>query len=114
MEGNAVIEQYIGGYDDYLQQRSEQQAQKNKSKTSAASNKPIKPKTKLSYHEQRELNKLPEQIESLENSISIVQSQLADPAFYQNPDAQNLSIELSKMELELEQLYDKWGELDNG
>ena len=114
MEGNAVIEQYIGGYDDYLQQRSEQQAQKNKSKTSAASNKPIKPKTKLSYHEQRELNKLPEKIESLENSISIVQSQLADPAFYQNPDAQNLSIELSKMELELEQLYDKWGELDNG
>jgi len=114
MEGNAVIEQYIGGYDDYLQQRSEQQAQKNKSKTSAASNKPIKPKTKLSYHEQRELNKLPEQIESLENSISIVQSQLANPAFYQNPDAQNLSIELSKMELELEQLYDKWGELDNG
>jgi ATP-binding cassette subfamily F protein uup len=39
---------------------------------------------------------------------------LSDPDFYQNPDAQNLTIKLRSMEKELEQLYDKWSELDNG
>ncbi|MCS5590958.1 MAG: ATP-binding cassette domain-containing protein [Gammaproteobacteria bacterium] len=114
MEGDAVIEQYIGGYDDYLLQRSEQLEQKNRAKTTSTSNKPKKVQNKLSYNEQQELNKLPETIENLENNISSAQERLSDPTFYQNPDAQNLTIELSKMEFELEQLYDKWSKLDNG
>ena len=113
MEGNGVIEQYIGGYDDYLRQRSEQLEQKNKVKTTTPSSKQKKVQTKLSYNDQRVLNELPGKIENLENNITIAQEQLSDPAFYQNPDAQNLAIELSKMELELEQMYDKWSELDN-
>jgi ATP-binding cassette subfamily F protein uup len=115
MEGEAVIEQYIGGYDDYLRQRSEQLEQKNKAKTTTTvANKPKKVQTKLSYKEQQQLNELPRKIEDLENSITTSQEQLSDPTFYQNPDAQNITIELSKMELELEQMYDKWSELDNG
>jgi ATP-binding cassette subfamily F protein uup len=113
MEGNGVIEQYIGGYDDYLRQRSEQLEQKNKVKTTTPSSKQKKVQTKLSYNDQRVLNELPGKIENIENNITIAQEQLSDPAFYQNPDAQNLAIELSKMELELEQMYDKWSELDN-
>ena len=115
MEGEAVIEQYIGGYDDYLRQRSEQLEQKNKAKTTTTVvNKPKKVQTKLSYKEQQQLNELPKKIEDLENIITTSQEQLSDPTFYQNPDAQNITIELSKMELELEQMYDKWSELDNG
>ena len=114
MEGDAVIEQYVGGYDDYLRQRSEQLELKSKRKTGAVANKPKKAQTKLSYKKQQQLNELPGKIENLENSIAIAQEQLSDPAFYQNPDAQNITIELSKMELELEQMYDIWSELDNG
>jgi ATP-binding cassette subfamily F protein uup len=114
MEGDAVIEQYIGGYDDYLRQRSEQLELKVKSKTTTVTNKPKKIQTKLSYNDQQQLNELPRAIENLENSITNSQKQLSDPAFYQNPDAQNITIELSKMELELEKMYDKWSELDNG
>jgi ATP-binding cassette subfamily F protein uup len=113
MEGDANIEQYIGGYDDYLRQRSEQLELKSKSKTKIVE-KPKKAQTKLSYKEQQLLNELPKKIESLENNIAVAQKQLSDPAFYQNPDAQNITIELSKMEFELEQMYDKWSELDNG
>ncbi len=113
MEGDANIEQYIGGYDDYLRQRSEQLELKSKSKTKIVE-KPKKTQTKLSYKEQQLLNELPKKIESLENNIAVAQKQLSDPAFYQNPDAQNITIELSKMEFELEQMYDKWSELDNG
>jgi ATP-binding cassette subfamily F protein uup len=113
MEGDANIEQYIGGYDDYLSQRSEQLELKSKNKTKVA-NKPKKAQTKLSYKEQQQLNELPKKIENLENTIAVAQEQLSDPAFYQNPDAQNITIGLSKMEFELEQMYDKWSELDNG
>jgi len=114
MEGDAKIEQYIGGYDDYLRQRSEQLELKSKRKTTAVANKPKKVQTKLSYKEQQKLNELPNKIEVLENNIAIAQKQLSNPAFYQNPDAQNITIELSKMEFELEQMYYKWSELDNG
>jgi ATP-binding cassette subfamily F protein uup len=42
------------------------------------------------------------------------QKLLSDPEFYQNPDAQNLTIKLSSMEKDVRLLYEKWSELDNG
>ena len=46
--------------------------------------------------------------------IHVGNKKVFDPDFYQNPDAQNLTINLKSMEQELEQLYDKWSELDSG
>ena len=113
MEGNAIIEQYNGGYDDYILQKDDNQ----KSKSSEHQSVKIKPKKssqKLSYNDQQLLKSLPGNIEDLENEISMAQKLLSDPDFYQNPDAQNLTINLKSMEQELEQLYDKWSELDSG
>ena len=112
MEGNAIIEQYNGGYDDYILQKDN-----NKSKPSgqqSAKAKPKKSSQKLSYNDQQLLKSLPGNIEDLENEISMAQKLLSDPDFYQNPDAQNLTINLRSMEQELELLYDKWSELDSG
>ena len=113
MEGNAIIEQYNGGYDDYILQKDDIK----KSKPSGHHSVKIKPKKssqKLSYNDQQLLKSLPGNIEDLENEISMAQKLLSDPDFYQNPDAQNLTINLKSMEQELEQLYDKWSELDSG
>ena len=113
MEGNAIIEQYNGGYDDYILQKDDNK----KSKSSEHHSVKIKPKKssqKLSYNDQQLLKSLPGNIEDLENEISMAQKLLSDPDFYQNPDAQNLTINLKSMEQELEQLYDKWSELDSG
>ncbi|MDC0471013.1 ATP-binding cassette domain-containing protein [Candidatus Pseudothioglobus singularis] len=113
MEGNAIIEQYSGGYDDYILQKNDRlndrapREYSNKAKSKKFSQ-------KLSYNDQQLLKSLPEKIEDLENEISMAQKMLSDPDFYQNPDAQNLTIKLSTMEKELGQLYDKWSELDNG
>ena len=68
---------------------------------------------KLSYNLKQKLNSLPDKIENLENEISIAQKLLSDPSFYQNPDAQNLTIKLKEMEHQLEMLYDQWSKLDN-
>jgi len=112
MEGNAVIEQYSGGYDDYIFQKNDRLNDKVL-KQSDTKPKSKKPSQKLSYNDQQLLKSLPEKIEDLENEISMAQKMLSDPDFYQNPDAQNLTIKLSTMEKELGQLYDKWSELDN-
>ncbi len=113
MEGSAIIEQYNGGYDDYILQKN----RINKSKSTStldAKSKPKKSSQKLSYNDQQLLKSLPKKIEDLEYEISIAQKLLSDPDFYQNPDAKNLTIQLSSIEKELELLYDKWSELDSG
>ena len=113
MEGNAVIEQYSGGYDDYIAQV--------KDKKNIISNKDNnlkvrleKPKQKLSYNDQQLLKSIPGDIENLENEIFVAQKSLSDPDFYQNPDAHNLNIKLYEMEKKLESLYEQWSKLDNG
>ena len=113
MEGDAIIEQYVGGYDDYILQKNEKINTKPKKDVELK----LKSKNisqKLSFNEQQLLKSLPEKIEDLENEISMSQKLLSDPDFYQNPDAQNLTIKLSAMEKEVRLLYDKWSELDNG
>ncbi|MDA8813981.1 ATP-binding cassette domain-containing protein [Candidatus Pseudothioglobus singularis] len=113
MEGSAVIEQYSGGYDDYILQKNDRLNDKAP-KQSSTKSKSKKSSQKLSYNDQQLLKSLPEKIEDLENEITMAQKMLSDPDFYQNPDAQNLTIKLSSMEKEIGQLYDKWSELDNG
>ena len=113
MEGNTIIEQYNGGYDDYILQKEDKVKSKS-SKSDSEKAKPRKSSQKLSYKDQQLLKSLPGNIEDLENEISMAQKLLSDPDFYQNPDAQNLTISLKSMEKELELLYDKWSELDSG
>jgi len=114
MEGNAIIEQYVGGFDDYIDQKNDKLNTKNNKKTHSSSLKKQKIPQKPSYNQQQKLNSLPRKIENLENEISMAQKLLSDPTFYQNPDAQNLTIKLKEMEYQIEMLYDQWSKLDNG
>jgi ATP-binding cassette subfamily F protein uup len=115
MEGDAIIEQYAGGYDDYINQKYENLIGKSKKHIeSELKSKSQKTSQKLSYNQKQLLKSLPKMIEDLENEISIAQNLLSEPDFYQNPDAQNLTIKLREMEKELEMHYDQWSELDNG
>jgi len=113
MEGNAVIEQYSGGYDDYIAQvKDKKNIISNKDNNLKA--RLEKPKQKLSYNDQQLLKSIPGDIENLENEIYVAQKSLSDPDFYQNPDAHNLNIKLYEMEKKLESLYEQWSKLDNG
>jgi len=114
MEGNTIIKQYVGGYDDYMDQKNDNSNTKNNKNTQLSTSKIQKKPQKLSYNQQQQLNSLPGKIENLENEISMAQKLLSDPTFYQNPDAQNLTIKLKEMENQLESLYDQWSKLDNG
>ena len=112
MDGDGVINQYAGGYDDYLIQRQDKLNEK-KAKTTPK----IKPKSKpdskkLSYKQQQELKQLPDKIEKTEIEIGEIQLQLSDPEFFQQPESQDALIRLARLEADLERYYEKWSELE--
>ena len=112
-EGNAVINQYIGGYDDWLRQRKVETDAKQKApaqthkKTAAAAK-------KLSYKAQRELDMLPAEIERLETEIGEITEQMNQPDFYQSDRSVTATVEknLSDLQQQLNHCYQRWEELE--
>ena len=112
-DGSGTIEQYIGGYDDWLRQRKTEQkvkvaTPKVQVKSTAASN-------KLSYKDQRELDGLPAQIEQLEIQISATSELISAPGFYQGDRSTTQAIEnqLASAQKQLVEFYARWELLEN-
>jgi len=115
-EGDGVINEYVGGYDDWLRQKSDAKpattAKKNKPQTSSVAN--AEQKKKLSYKDQRELDALPKTIEKLENEQTQLMAKLGDPDFYQQQgDAvSKVNDRLAEIEAELRACYQRWETLE--
>lgn len=90
-DGKGNIDEYIGGYQDYLEQRPDQRVVDQKSdvkkaiaKAEAAAT-PAEPaikKVKLSYKDQRALEQLPAEIEALEKEQAELTAKLADGSWF--------------------------------
>jgi ATP-binding cassette subfamily F protein uup len=114
--GEGKFAEYIGGYDDWLRLRPQPKvAEKATHKQADREDKKPKNKpAKLSYKEKRELDLLPEKIETLEADIESLQSQLANPELYKEDSDQvnTLSKTLEVKEAELEQAFEQWETLE--
>ncbi|HIG0328418.1 TPA: ATP-binding cassette domain-containing protein [Legionella pneumophila] len=111
-EENGKFNEFVGGYDDYKSHQLTRREQQAKSPVSKRSS-PEKAKN-LSFNEQRELSKLPQQIEAVEKKIEALHSQMASPEFYQQ-DAKLISEVtqlLAKEEALLNQYFARWEELE--
>ena len=122
-EGNGKIEEFVGGYHDAQQQRSqvlqsrsiENVVKQEKSVEPAPKSEPAKPKSKkLSYKLQRELETLPQKLEELEAEIESMQEQVNDADFFsQSVDVtQPILDKLTAKEQELEIAFERWEELE--
>lgn len=117
-EGKGLLQEYVGGYDDWLRQRT---VQDESLKTAPGEQKqkkvkPPKEKQKLSYKETRELAELPLQIEALEQEKERLLETLNSPAFYASRDAVEIktaSDRLKALEEELDEAYGRWDELES-
>jgi ATP-binding cassette subfamily F protein uup len=116
-EGEGRIAEYVGGYEDWQRQRSANTPRKPEKKPERPG-KPsprVKPRPrKLSFHEVRELEHLPEAIERLEHEQAALFETLADPAFYQS-EGDAIAVARSRLaavETELAKAYGRWEELD--
>ncbi len=118
-EADGILREYVGGYQDWLQQKVETAVLRPvpdndikkppETKTPAANE-----MRKLSYKEQRELAGLPEKIEAQEREQESLQTKISDTGFYQQ-DKQIIVETLQQMESiqkELEQLYQRWEALE--
>jgi ATP-binding cassette subfamily F protein uup len=120
-EGNGRVDEFLGGYREWMAQRVAIQTSQNRTEKPAAS--PIEPMNKatssrgkkLSYREQKELEDLPALIESLEAEQSALQDLMASADFYRR-DKQEITASLARAETlkqELDAAYARWEVLDS-
>ncbi len=113
MEGEGIINEYAGGYDDWLSQRQpEVKAEEPKIKVKKEAVKIKKPivQRKLTYKEQKELDALPLKIEKLEEEQNNLNTLFADLSYY-DKDPAEIARNKSRSEalsVELEQAYARW------
>ncbi len=130
-EGDGVIESCVGGYSDYLEKfgKKDKQASKPKKNSEkkeakkpnapAPSATPVqqedeKPKVKLSYKLQRELNQIPDKIKTVQKEIEENAELLSDGDFYnRDPDGFHATAKQSnELQAKLTRYENRWLELE--
>ncbi len=123
LEGEGVVNEYVGGYDDWLTQREaniKEAKQKDLNKEEKPEVKQVvktekqKPH-KLSFKEEQELAALPAKIEKLELEQDELYTLMLDPAFFKKASqeiAQTKS-RLEQIEDELLKVFERWEFLED-
>ncbi len=121
-EGEGVISEYVGSYDDWLRQRPatkksvKKKVEAAKKVDTVAEEKPSdEQRKKLSFNDQQELKKLPKEIEELESKVTDLEAQMADPNFFKQEHRVTASVtdELQEINATLKTKYDRWEELES-
>jgi ATP-binding cassette subfamily F protein uup len=87
-EGDGTWREYVGGYSDWLHQRprtapaARAAASPAKAESSAREKGAEKPRTKLSFKEQRELAALPQEIEALEREQTQINARMSSAEYH--------------------------------
>ena len=120
-DGKGNVDEYVGGYQDYLEQRPndkvvDQKSDVKKAQAKAAAAAVTAPKkVKLSFKDQRELEQLPAEIEQLESEQATLSEKLADGSWFVS-DANAATVASQRLadieELLLEKL-ERWDKLEN-
>jgi ABC transport system ATP-binding/permease protein len=122
-EGEGRVQEYAGGYEDWLRQRppvvlpAVQKFRDTETIVVGAAPDAARPgvKKKLSYNEQRELERLPGRIADLEAEQESLNRRVAHPEFYREPagEIQRTLARTDQVQLELIELYTAWDDLDS-
>ena len=118
-EGGAQVNEYVGGYSDWLRQRRVVEAAAPPSARAAPAPSeaaPAGPRARrLSYKEQRELESLPEKIQLLEAEQLELQAAISDPALFHANDGRGTAAlqRLQSLAAEIETAYSRWHELES-
>jgi len=115
-EGEGRVQEYAGGYDDWLRQggaHQEKTTQVKKERKERVKAKPKGPR-KLTFKETRELEELPGRIEALEQEQNQLFEAMADESLYNDDGnaAARTGARLGELEQLLEVAYGRWEELE--
>jgi ATP-binding cassette subfamily F protein uup len=137
-EGDGQVQEYVGGYEDWLRQ-SREDSRSARPQPDGGSRRDVRTRDvrtrdvrsvrlqpdertaaatttrkKLSYKEQREIDALPSRIEALEAEQRELQARIASPGFYKEPRTA-IDAALGRadgIEHEITEAYARWDELD--
>ena len=125
-EDGGHVQEYVGGYEDWLRQRKKPEAGSLKSEAGSLKSEVggrksqrgrLSPERgqKLSYKEQRELEGLPARIEALEAEQRALHERTGGAEFYkESPDAIREALaRVDAIEAELTETYARWHELES-
>ena len=124
-EGDGRVEEYVGGYDDWVRQRPEPAPPASRpsdpapasSRTSASANRHTQEPAakKLTYREREELEQLPSKIHALEEEQRALTTRIAASDFYKEPaDAIARALErVDAIHDELLEALARWDELES-
>ena len=121
-EGDGRVTEHVGGYSDWLAWREKQitreqelagDAKTGKIRESPTPKRDDRPR-KRTFNEAREIEALPERIESLEAEQSTLIARMSEPGFYASDAAETRRAHerLTELEAELESAYERWSDLD--
>ena len=119
-EGEGRVQEYIGGYADWIRQRRHAEPAAPVPPRAAAPGAGLvrvaEPNTgKPSYREQQELDRLPGRIDEMELEQQQLNAAVADPGFYKET-AETIHQTLARLEALQQALLDayaRWDELDS-
>lgn len=130
LEGNGKITNHVGGYSDWVARGGKldglDEIKQSSSAAAPAQPEPVNQeaiqqktkqpaKKKLSYKDQLELDKLPALIETLEQQQVDLETQISQADFYKGSEQQTQAVldSLESTQQQLEQVYQRWDELEN-
>ena len=133
LSGHGAVSQCVGGYSDWAskyrdqaglsqntqtitkKQATTKQVTIKQVTTKEATIKPENKSQKLTYNDQRELDQLPDKIESAEASYEQLQQLISEPDFATKPHEESAKIyqQLADLEQHISQLYERWEALSN-
>src|SRR5215469_15846062 len=118
-EGDGLWREYVGGYSDWLQQRSAAPVGDGRGKpareaASAVAAAPPKPRTRVGHKEQRELTSLPGEIEALEQEQAAITARLSAPDYHLQgaPQIRTDRRRLEEIEALLLAKFERWDALE--
>jgi ATP-binding cassette subfamily F protein uup len=129
-EGRGRVQEYVGGYRDWLRQRPAAQETAEPDEAARSSGPRQQPaarnvttpegqtgsgaRQKLSFNEQREFSTLPSRIDALESEVRRLNEAIAGPEFYKE-GAEEIARALARVEeaqRELDEAYARWLDLE--
>lgn len=116
LEGDGRVGEYVGGYDDWLRQRTLPEPPAKPEKKRSEKPKPVRERRPaLGFKQQRELEALPDRIEMLEAEQKNLYLAMSDPSFYQQTGEEIVRARerLASLEQEIEAACLRWEELES-
>jgi ATP-binding cassette subfamily F protein uup len=118
-EDGGRVQTYVGGYSDWLRHghalaETDNPGAENATRRSGTASRRPKQQNKLSYRDQRELDQLPAEIETLEAGLDELQRLVSEPGFYArgHEEVQAKLRELAEAQALLDARIERWDELE--